>query len=66
MREVSELSYLDELTEIQEQRLAKLESQLDESIDIASKCTITERAAIARKVVYYMDEIKKFGRPGDN
>ena len=66
MCEANELNNLEELTEIQERRLAELESQLSESIDIVSKWTTTERELVVTKVGYYTNQIERFGRPGDN
>lgn len=67
MCEANELYKLEELTEIQEQRLTILESQLDEAVEIiASKFTNAEKGFFVTKVGYYMDQVERFGRPGNN
>ena len=66
MCEANELNNLEELTEIQERRLAELESQLSEAIDIVSKLITAERELVVTKVGYYTNQIERFGRPGDN
>ena len=66
MCEANELHKLEKLTKIQKQRLTALESQLDEAIDIVSKLTNAEKGFFVTKVGYYMDQVERFGRPGDN